>query len=258
MREIVVRDVHVLATECPGEPGGDRGPVVLLPGLGAPWYLRPLLLELERRGRAAVLLDLPGFGRSEQRSCPPTVEAMGERVARWCAGEPAPVVLFGHSTGAQAMLVAALALQRAGRPPAGLVLAGPTPAPGQRSIPRLLLRVPLALRRESPAELGVLGNYLRDQAGFWRLLRSAVRDRPELTAAALALPVIATAGRADSFAPPSWLATLAGPDGRVLVLPGSHNNPFTHPDAVADVIAAADHGGPRSHPTAQAVPPGAP
>ena len=236
MRERMIRDVHVLTAD------GSGSRVVLLPGLGAPWYLRPLLLELEQRGRSAALLDLPGFGLPSRLRCAPAVQAIGARAARWCAAEPGPVVLFGHSTGAQAALHAARALQEAGRPPTALVLAGPTPAPGQRSIPRLLLRTPLALRRESLAELGVLRHYLRGQGGTWRLLRSGVRDRPEATRAGLAMPVVVTAGRADTFAPPTWLATLAGPGGRVVLLPGSHNNPFTHPGAVADVIESAGVG----------------
>jgi pimeloyl-ACP methyl ester carboxylesterase len=238
MRDLLIRDLRVVAAEGAGPA------VVLLPGLGAPWYLRPLVGAFERRGRAAVLLDLPGFGAPAPSRCEPDVRAVGERAARWCAAGPDPVVLFGHSTGAQAALHAALVLQEAGTPARALVLAGPTPAPGQRSIPRLLLLAPLALRRESLAELGVLRHYLRGQAGTWRLLRSGVRDRPERTRARLRLPVLVTAGRADSFAPPGWLDTLAGPGGRVVLLPGSHNNPFTHPDEVAGLVDAAVPGAP--------------
>lgn len=233
VRDEVVRDVHVATADGAGPP------VVLLPGLGAPWYLRRLVTEFGRRGRAAALLDLPGFGLPRREQCPADVRSVGARAARWCLGEPGPVLLFGHSTGAQAALHAASDLQDAGRPPAALVLAGPTPAPGQRTIPRILLRAPLALRRESPAELGVVRHYLRDQAGTWRLLRSGVRDRPERLRPALDVPVLVTAGLADSFAPPAWLATLAGEDGRVVLLPGSHNNPFTHPAEVAALVDAA-------------------
>lgn len=222
-------------------------PVVLVPGLGALRYLVPLVRELVGRGSRVTLLDLPGFGRRDAEGCRPSVEAVAEAVARWCAtlDDESPI-LVGHSTGAQAALHAAVQLQGT-RPPVALVLAGPTVAPNQRSLPRLLATAPMAYRRDSPAELSVLGDYRRGGRDVLRLLRSAIADRPERTVRELTVPLIVTAGRQDAFAPPGWLVTLthAAPtrSARVVRLPGSHNNPFTHPAALATVVeSAADVG----------------
>lgn len=217
--------------------------VVIVPGLGALGYLVPYMRELARRGIQATLLDLPGFGHWDGPGCPPTITDVATATVRWCSGLPAGErpVLFGHSTGAQAALLAAVRLQDE-RPPAAVALAGPTVAPNQRSLPRLIARAPLAYRRESPAELSVLGDYRRAGRDVLVLLRSAIDDRPERTIRELRLPLLVTAGRHDAFAPPGWLVALAhaaaSRSSRVLRLPGSHNNPFTHPAALATIVEA--------------------
>jgi pimeloyl-ACP methyl ester carboxylesterase len=75
-----------------------------------------------------------------------------------------------------------------------------------------------------------------------------MRDAPERRLAQLRVPLVLTAGEADTFAPERWLQSLAASAGTaattVRVLPGSHNNPFTHPvelgalvmEAVAEVV----------------------
>ena len=66
-----------------------------------------------------------------------------------------------------------------------------------------------------------------------------------LAAGAVVVPVhlLLTAGEADSFAPQAWMETVAAaaasPSARVEVLPGSHNNLFTHPEEVAALVTAA-------------------
>lgn len=222
-------------------PGATPHHVVIVPGLGALGYLVPLVGELGRRGLQVTLLDLPGFGRRDGLGCAPTVADVAAAAVRWTTGLPPGErpVLFGHSTGAQAALLAAVQLQDAA---GALVLAGPTVAPNQRSLPRLIARAPLAYRRESPTELSVLGDYRRAGRDVLVLLRSAIADRPERTVRELRLPLLVTAGRQDSFAPPGWLVTLthaaASRSARVLRLPGSHNNPYTHPAALATVVEA--------------------
>ena len=69
-------------------------------------------------------------------------------------------------------------------------------------------------------------------------------DAPDRRLARLRLPLTLTAGVDDSFAPLWWLETLANsavcaPRTRVVVTGGSHNNPDTHPDELADVILTA-------------------
>jgi hypothetical protein len=52
-----------------------------------------------------------------------------------------------------------------------------------------------------------------------------------------------TAGEADTYAPREWLDRLAVAAGSTNIgvrsLPGSHNNPFTHPEELADVVLEA-------------------
>jgi alpha-beta hydrolase superfamily lysophospholipase len=229
-------------------PAAQNAHVVVLPGMGALGYLTPLLRWVARQGVACSLLDLPGFGTRSPRPCAPTVRAIGRTAAAWLLGRPAGerIVLVGHSTGAQAAARAAalIAAERAVARAAALerlVLAAPTFAPNQRTMPRMALRLPLAFRRDSPAELRVLPDYLRAGTDALRLLRSGLDDRVEETLRSVAVPVTLTAGTADALVPSWWLHRLAGATGgaqpaRIAMLPGSHNNPFTHPASAARVV----------------------
>jgi hypothetical protein len=89
----------------------------------------------------------------------------------------------------------------------------------------------------------VLPEVLRARLRLLTLVRSAIADRPERHVGALRTPLRLTAGRADSFAPAWWLEVLAGgatrsPSVQVARLPGSHNNPYTHPRTLAEVVTA--------------------
>jgi alpha-beta hydrolase superfamily lysophospholipase len=57
------------------------------------------------------------------------------------------------------------------------------------------------------------------------------------------VPLILTAGEADTYAPREWLDRLALAAGStnvgVRLLPGSHNNPYTHPEELAEVVLEA-------------------
>lgn len=219
--------------------------VVVVPGLGALGYLLPTVRAVAARGGGCTLLDLPGFGSRRPLSSAPQVGAIASVVAAWVrqAGYPS-VALVGHSTGAQVALLASLQLQDEGRV-TGLVLAGPTVAPRQRHLARLAAVAPAAYRRDRPTELKVVPDYLRGGPDVVRMLQSAIADRPEFNIRALRVPVLVTAGRADSFAPSAWLYQLAGaathsPWARVVHLPGSHNNPYVHPGPLSAMIRALD------------------
>lgn len=216
--------------------------VVVLPGLGLRAYLDPLLATFAGRGVRATLLDLPGFGRRGRPVCAPDVTAVGAAAADRVRALPTEddVVLLGHSTGAQSALRAALDLQ-VDRPPVRLVLAGPTVAPTQRSLARLAAVAPLAYRHDSPREAVILPDLLRGHVRVLAYLRSGIADRPEDAVTRLRVPLVLLAGRADAFAPRPWLEALADASGApavVRVLPGSHNNPFTHPRHVAAAVLA--------------------
>ena len=214
----------------------ERGPaVVFLPGLGAPGYLGPWAATTATRTCASVL-DLPGWRWGRARSCAPTLDGVAGAVADWIdAHADGPVVLVGHSTGAQAVARTARA-----RPDlvAGLVLAGPTFDPGVRR-PRQVVRAALTtLPRERPAELpAVLPSYLHSGGRpLLRFLGDALADRPERTVVDVAAPVLVLTGRHDGFAPPAWAAALAHAAGAPhVVSPGAHNCCFPHP-RIADAV----------------------
>jgi pimeloyl-ACP methyl ester carboxylesterase len=216
---------------------------LVVPGLGLLTYLSPLVRSLERRGLHATVLDLPCYDRRSGRATEPTVPAVAEAAAAALLARPASerLVLVGHSTGAQAALRAALQVQDARRLEA-VVLAGPTVAPTQRRLDLLALTAGAAYRRDSLRQLTVLPEVLRARLRLVTLLRSAIADRPERSVARLSAPLVLTAGRSDAFAPAWWLDVLASGASRspavaVALMDGSHNNPHTHPDDLARLIA---------------------
>jgi pimeloyl-ACP methyl ester carboxylesterase len=235
-------------------PEGDRGHgdgtaplVVVLPGLGLPYYTRPTAMAVSARGLDCEVLDLPGFGSPHPRSTPPDINAIGLAAAGWVRARAAgrPVVIAGHSTAAQAALTAALALGPLRRA-YSLLMAGPTFTPSQRRFPRLAARTPFAYREDRPEQLHA-AEVARGRGGIVAILRSGMRDAPDERIVGLQSPVTLTSGVHDAFAPADWLDTLAraatsSAGTRTSQVGGSHNNLFTHPDALADllVLAAAD------------------
>lgn len=222
--------------------GPTLGTVVVLPGLGLPRYTHRMVESLAGSGMRCVVLDLLAWRRPRLR-VPPRVGPMGEAAAQWVRGAEiaGPVVLLGHSTGAQAALGAALRLQH-DRSGLSVVLAGLTFRPEHRSWPRLLRGAATAYRKDTPAELVVAKNIARVRSDLVSIIGSGLRDRPEQRVRDLVVPLVLTAGEADTFAPQDWMEQVAGASGgtaRVRVLPGSHNNLFTHSDEVAAVVAGA-------------------
>jgi len=225
-----------------GDGASGTGPlVVILPGLGLPFYTLRTARALVSRGVDCTVLDLPGFGSGRPWPTRPNIHAIGLTAARWLESEAAdrPVVVLGHSTGAQAALTAALALG-VRRRRLSLVMAGPTFTPGQRRLPRLARTTPLAYRNDGPHELDPVEVY-RGRTGIIAMLQGSLHDAPEERIVHLATPVTVTAGVHDAYAPVEWLDRLAtsarrAPSVRTSLLGGSHNNLFTHPDEVADLV----------------------
>jgi pimeloyl-ACP methyl ester carboxylesterase len=231
------------------DPSLDQNPpdaplVVILPGLGLPPYIFPTAEALSRRGVLCTVLDLPGFAAAGRHGSRPDVHDIGRVAAEWveALAVTGPVVVLGHSTGSQAALAAALRLQET-HTQLGLVMAGPTFTPRQRRIGPLGAATLTAYRRDSPAELMVVPTAVRDLRGVWSVLRSGMRDSPDERLEKLRVPLVLTAGEADSYAPEEWMHRLAAASGSPTVtvrpLPGSHNNPYTHPEELADVVLEA-------------------
>ena len=222
--------VHAIG-RCEGLPE-----LVFVPGLGAPGYLVPWLRAVAGWTRATVL-ELPGWRGGRARSCPPTVAGIGAALSGWLAGTGRQhVVLVGHSTGAQAVLHAAVRYRPA---VTGIVLAGPTFTPAARNLPGLLRALAATLPRERPGELAaVLPDYLRSGGlAMVRLLRSGMAHEPERRIGELHRPLLVVTGTADRLAGPAWAQRLAGiGGGDWAVLPGAHNFCYSHPGPAAELL----------------------
>jgi pimeloyl-ACP methyl ester carboxylesterase len=235
-----------------GVPRGGRPELVLVPGLGALGYLLPLVRACAAETRVH-LLDVPGFGHARTASCPASLTAVARDVTAWLDVVPRrPVVLAGHSTGAQAAVHAALA-----RPQqvASLALASPTFPPDARRWRRLAWRIVRTIPHES---LGIVGatapQYLRGRLGVLTLLRTAMHDAPDAHISDLACPVTIVRGARDAACPEDWAAELANraTHGRCVTVPGAHNFPYQVPRLAARALlgtGAADGVRERRHGT---------
>jgi pimeloyl-ACP methyl ester carboxylesterase len=228
-----------------GSVAAQPGLALLVPGLGLPRYLLPLARHLASQGLETVVIDALGW-RGRGPRVVPTIAGLSQVVAPWLRRRQAgPVVVVGHSTGAQVALEAVLRTQGS-RPGLALVMAGPTFTPDQRRLRWLVPAALTAYRKDTPKELVVLKDVARVRTDLVRIVQSARRHPTDRRVGRLTVPFTVTAGEADAFAPRLWLELLArraGAPGRVVVLPGSHNNPFTHREEFgALVVEALDRG----------------
>jgi pimeloyl-ACP methyl ester carboxylesterase len=214
-----------------GVPGVPE--VVLVPGLGALGYMLDLLHACGAWTRAS-LLDLPGFGSPVTARLPVRLEELTAVAAECLPAPPAPpVVLLGHSTGAQ------LALRAAAAHPArvaALVLVGITFTPEVRANHLRLVPQLRTYLFERPRELVVTAPDLaRGRRRVVRYIEEALHDDPEDHLTAVTCPVAVLRGRRDALCPEPFARALAARarDGVAVTLPGSHNVPYTHPGAVA-------------------------
>lgn len=231
--------VHALMIDPPAGPSAAS--VVLVPGLGLPKYALPTAHAIAARGVSVALLDLPGFGLGEPNSTRPNIHAIGLMAAAWIMCQPtaARTTIIGHSTGSQAALTAALAAQER-HLKLSLVMAGPTFTPPQRRWPRLARAAVTAYRDDTVRQIRP-SEVARGWWGVPSIVLSGLADAPDERVGRLRMPLSLTAGVHDSFAPTAWLEQLAAratasPRVRVSTQPGSHNNPYTHPHHIADVV----------------------
>ena len=219
-----------------GESRAGRPDVVFVPGLGSPGLLRDVVAGCGSWTRA-WLLDLPGLGASGPLSCPPSVEGVAEAASDWLrVAAPGPVLLFGHSSGAQSAVRVA-----ADHPElvCGLVLAGLTFEPDARSAPGLLMRWLQNSLHEPPGQMRAnAADYFRGGAAVPQLAMSSLRDRPEEAAAKVTCPTVLVRGRHDAYAGAAWVEEVAAgmPSARVVTFPGAHGFPYENGGATAALV----------------------
>ena len=207
--------------------------LVVVPGLGALGYLVPLVRTCAAWTRVH-LLDLPGFGARTTARLPADLPAVSAALGAWLEQVPdVPVVLLGHSTGAQVALRAARAHPARVR---RLVLAGATFPPPARRPATLLRRVLATLPSEQLGQVpAVLPYYARGRGRLVELLRSGLADEP--SSDGLAPPVVLR-GEQDRLCPPAWAQHLAA-GGPVVTLPGGHNAVWACPDLASEALRQA-------------------
>jgi pimeloyl-ACP methyl ester carboxylesterase len=232
---------------------GEAPAIVLLHGYADSadtW--RPALAELARRGRRAVAVDMPGFGRAdrlESGEVLPQLERFAAAVVRYAGGGD-DVVLSGNSLGGCVSLrLASWELPLAGVvpvAPAGLGLAPwitliererglrtllsfPTPLPERvvREVVGRAYRV-LAFARPGAVAREVVNGFTshhRDRRTVRRYLHTAHRLLPEISQPmkleGVRVPVLIVWGDRDRMVPHSGAQLIvdAVPDARVEILP---------------------------------------
>lgn len=230
------RPVRSLVT---GRPRAGVPEVVVVPGLGALGYLVPMVHACAAWTRV-TLLDLPGFGHPTTAPLPADLATVARALTAWLHEVvDAPVVLLGHSTGAQSALRATVAAPDA---VAQLVLAGATFPPRARTAGALLRGAARTLVHEQPAQAAAVAPYyLRGRGRLSELLRSALADHPEEALDAVQPPVLVLRGQRDRLCPQDWARELAArtPGGRLVVLPAAHNFPWTFPVETSRLLEEA-------------------
>ena len=234
--------IHRFAPGPSADPNrGAPGVAVVMPGLGLPRYLLPLARHLASQGLETQVLDALAWRGRGQRATP-TIAGLSELAASWLERqEDGPVVVVGHSTGAQVALETVLRLQGT-RPSLALVMGGPTFTPDQRRLRWLVPAASTSYLKDPPKELVVLKDIARVRTDLVRIVQSGRRHPTDKRVGLLTVPLTVTAGEADTFAPRDWLELLArraGASSRAVVLPGSHNNPFAYPELFGDLVLDA-------------------
>jgi pimeloyl-ACP methyl ester carboxylesterase len=218
-------------------------PMVLVHGLAVSHrYLMPLAAGLAGHHPVHVL-DLPGFGLSDDPGTVLDVPEHAEHVAAWLAacGLP-PAVVVGNSFGCQ--VAVELAVRRPDRV-AGLVLIGPTIDPAARTAPRQVLRWLRDTAMEDPLQLPILARDVRD-AGPRRVvatLAHALEDPIERKLPLVQAPTLVTRGSREPIVPMAWATTATRllPTAELAVVPGPHNANYGAAAHLTDLVVAFVH-----------------
>jgi pimeloyl-ACP methyl ester carboxylesterase len=210
--------------------------------------MAPLAVRLARAWRVFAV-DLPGFGLSEKRPGPLTLDTLADSLAGWMVAEGigrAP--LIGNSFGCQ--ILVRFALRHPGLV-SRLVLQGPTGDP-RISIPRLFVRW---LREGTREPFSLNGILVRDylDCGLRNAVRAfvaSVTDSFTVELPHVAVPTLVLCGGRDAIASRGWCEEIAAllPKGNLAVVPrAAHTMNYASPDEFAAAVAPflRDEGSPR-------------
>ncbi len=256
---------------------GEGPPLILLHGYADSADTWRLLLDrLRERGRAAVALDMPGFGTADrlQREAAilPQLDAFAEAaIERWSEEAAGPVAMAGNSLGGAVAL-------RAGERHGDGRLSGVAPiAPAGLDMPtwfaaiqgaplvRAMLRSPVPVpevavrravgttyrvlafaspRKADEAVVGAFTSHFGSRRDVVRLLATGRRLLPELKApfslAKVSCPVLVVWGERDRMVAHSGAERIVAalPETRVELLPRCGHCPqIEEPDQLAELLA---------------------
>ncbi len=168
-----------------------------------------------------IAIDLPGYGDAPEPERILTMERTADLVAAYLrAHSRTPVVLVGHSMGAQIVLEVAV------RHPATverIALLGPSTDPAARSAPAQLWRLLRDIIVESPTVIVRGGReYLRAGPHLRAKLRAMLVHRPEDVLHRVTVPALVIRGENDVVAPRAWCETIVRgiPDARLAEIAG--------------------------------------
>ncbi len=192
-----------LVAERSGGSGGGRTIHLLIHGVGMGRSVFADLVSHLDDDAEVISIDLPGYGEAPEPPRTLTMERTADLVAAYLDAEVrAPVVLVGHSMGAQ------VAIEVAARHPhtvARLVLVGPSGDPAARTPLSQMSRLMRDLAIESPKVI-VLGarEYLRAGPNLRRKFFAMRVHRPETSLPRISAPTLVIRGEEDVVAPRAW------------------------------------------------------
>lgn len=209
------------------EPRGDHAAsttIVLVHGIGMG---RKVFADLSQRlepDALVVSVDLPGYGDAPEPPRTPAIERMADLVGAYLRHlGRGPVILLGHSMGAQVVTEVAV------RHPATvgrLVLVAPTVDRHHRRALVQMWRLARDLFGESGKVL-LLGarEYLRAGPNLRRKMHAMLVHRPEDAYPRVAAPTLAIRGELDLVVPQPWFdeVVAAIPDATPFVVEGHHH-----------------------------------
>jgi len=226
---------HAGATLKVARRGTGEPVFVLIHGIGMGRSIfADLASHLDDEGEV-IAVDLPGYGEAPEPPRVLTMERTADLVAAYLRTRvDAPVVLVGHSMGAQ------VALEIAARHPgsvARLVLVGPTVDPAARTAPRQLARLLRDIAIENPRVIAVgAREYVRAGPHLRAKFRAMLVHRPEDVLSRVHAPTLVLRGEDDRVATREWCQrVVAGlPRARLAEVPG-----HGHETMIRDAAPAA-------------------